>query len=81
MLSFRVAESDAELVRRWAAELGTDCSHVLRTALRQHLTRLANESDVRHWVDTPLTAHEASLGEVAVWGPAEDWSDWSDAAR
>ena len=81
MLSFRVEESDAALVRQWAEELGIDRSQVLRDALRQHLVRLAGEQDARKWLEIPLTADETALGEIAAWGPAEDWSDWSDAAR
>ena len=28
----------------------------------------------------PLDEGESSLAEIADWGPAEDWSDWADAA-
>ena len=28
----------------------------------------------------PLTEDERALAEVNDWGPAEDWSDWDDAA-
>ena len=28
----------------------------------------------------PLTADELALAEITDWGPAEDWSDWADAA-
>jgi hypothetical protein len=53
----------------------------LREALRQHLLRLASEEDVGAWERIPLTEGERALGEIADWGPAEDWSDWADAAR
>jgi hypothetical protein len=29
----------------------------------------------------PLDEGERSLALIADWGPAEDWSDWADAAR
>ena len=50
-------------------------------ALRQHLLRLASEDDAVQWVEQPLDAGERSLAAIATWGPAEDWSDWADAAR
>ncbi len=40
MLSFRVADEDADRVQAWAERLGVDRSEVLREALRQHLLRL-----------------------------------------
>jgi hypothetical protein len=81
MLSFRVEERDAAAVRRWAAHLGIDRSELLRDALRRHLVLLAAEHDARAWEDQPLDAGERALADVADWGPAEDWSDWADAAR
>ena len=33
------------------------------------------------WAVSPLDDGERSLGGIAEWGPAEDWSDWAvDAA-
>ena len=81
MLSFRAEAHDAEAVQRWAEALGIDRSVLLRDALRQHLAQLASTADARTWVEVPLTEDEGALAEVADWGPAEDWSDWSDAAR
>ena len=81
MLSFRVDEDDAAEVQRWAQRLGMDRSELLREALRRHLQRLASEHDARTWVEQPLDDGERSLSEMADWGPAEDWSDWADAAR
>ena len=81
MLSFRVDDLEAELANDWAERLGTDRSELLRTALHQHLVRLASEDDAATWVAQPLTTAEAALSEVADWEPAEDWADWSDAAR
>lgn len=81
MLSFRVEPGDAAAVQRWADSLGVDRSELLREALRQHLDRLASEGDADRWLATPLDAGESALAEVADWGPAEDWSDWADAAR
>jgi predicted transcriptional regulator len=81
MLSFRVADEDARRVKAWARRLGVDRSEVLREALRQYLLRLASEDDVVKWADQPLDVGEQSFAAIATWGPAEDWSDWADAAR
>jgi predicted transcriptional regulator len=81
MLSFRVADEEAERVQVWAERLGVDRSELLREALRQHLLRLASENDAVTWVERPLDDGERSLAAIADWGPAEDWSDWADAAR
>jgi len=80
MLSFRVDEEEAERVREWAERLGVDRSEVLRDALRRHLLRLASETDAVTWRDQPLDEGEQALTAIADWGPAEDWSDWVDAA-
>lgn len=81
MLSFRIDEEVAQDVQAWADRLGVDRSEVLREALRRHLHRLASETDALTWEQQPLHEGERALGEVADWGPAEDWSDWADAAR
>jgi hypothetical protein len=82
MLSFRVDDREAEDAQRWAEALGIDRSELLREALRRHLDRLASEGDADRWAASPLAEGEQALGEVADWGPAEDWSDWAvDAAR
>lgn len=81
MLSFRVDESEALEVQRWAQRLGVDRSELLRDALHRYLLRLASEDDAKLWEAWPLDAGELSLAEIADWGPAEDWSDWADAAR
>ncbi len=80
MLSFRVDDDEASEAQRWADALGIDKSELLREALHHHLVRLASESETESWDRQPLTAAEAALGEIADWGPAEDWSDWADAA-
>lgn len=80
MLSFRVDDSEAEAAQRWAERLGLDRSELLRQALHQHLARLAAELEADVWAKAPLTDDELSLAEIADWGPAEDWSDWADAA-
>lgn len=80
MLSFRVDEGDAAGVQRWAERLGVDRSELLRDALRRHLFRLASEDDAVTWIEHPLDDGERALAAVADWGPAEDWSDWVDAA-
>lgn len=81
MLSFRVDDEEAAEAQRWAERLGVDRSELLREALRRHIVRLASENDARTWTDQPLAPGEQSLAEIADWGPAEDWSDWVDAAR
>jgi hypothetical protein len=80
MLSFRVDEADAENVRHWAAKLGVGRSELLRDALRREILRLAGERDDVTWIAEPLDSGERALEEIADWGPAEDWSDWVDAA-
>jgi predicted transcriptional regulator len=80
MLSFRVDDDEAARAQRWAERLGVDRSELLREALHRHLTRLASGLDARIWVERPLEPGEEALAEVADWGPAEDWSDWDDAA-
>jgi hypothetical protein len=80
MLSFRVAESEAAEIQRWATELGVDRSEILREALHCHLVRLRGEHDVAKWARAPQTEDEGALAQIADWGPAEDWTDWDDAA-
>ncbi|HVS44310.1 MAG TPA: ribbon-helix-helix domain-containing protein [Candidatus Dormibacteraeota bacterium] len=79
MLSFRVEDTEAERAQSWADRLGIDRSELLREALRRHLQRLASEQDADTWAAYPLDEGERSFLEIADWGPAEDWSDWSDA--
>lgn len=81
MWSFRVDDEDAERVQEWADRLGIDRSEIIRQALRRHLLRLASEDDAATWEEHPLDEGERSLAAIADWGPAEDWSDWADAAR
>jgi hypothetical protein len=81
MLSFRVDDREAIALREWADRLGLDRSALLREALRRHLARLSSEVDAGRWEAAPLSAEERALEQVADWGPAEDWSDWADAAR
>lgn len=79
MLTFRVDERVAADLQRWVSELGVDRSQLLREALHRHLVALASEIDAATWEANPLTEGEIALGDVADWGPAEDWSDWTDA--
>jgi hypothetical protein len=81
MLSFRTGDDEARAAQHWSERLGIDRSELLREALRRHLLRLAGENDVTKWAAIPLTDAESMLAEIADWGPAEDWSDWADAAR
>lgn len=80
MLSFRVDDDVAAQAQQWAERLGVDRSELLRDALGRHLLRLASEHDAQTWIDRPLDDGERSFAEIADWGPAEDWSDWADAA-
>jgi antitoxin component of RelBE/YafQ-DinJ toxin-antitoxin module len=81
MLSFRVDDHEARQAQTWADTLGIDKSELLREALHRHLVRLASENDAVTWQHEPLDAAETAVASVADWGPAEDWSDWADAAR
>ena len=81
MFSFRVDEEEAAATQRWAERLGVDRSHLLREALHRHLVRLRAEDDIKAWTANPPTDAEQALAEISDWGPAEDWSDWADAAR
>lgn len=80
MLSFRVSNDEAADAQQWAERLGVDRSALLREALRRHLVRLRAEDEIEAWTNLPLTTDEAEFSEIADWGPAEDWSDWADAA-
>ena len=79
MLSFRVDDQEAASAQQWALRLGVDRSELLREALHRHLVRLRAEADIEAWQATPLTNNELAIGQIADWGPAEDWSDWADA--
>ena len=81
MLSFRAPDDEAAAVQRWADALGVDRSEILRDALHRHLVALGGEHDAEAWERVPLDEGERSLSAIADWGPAEDWSDWDDAAR
>ena len=81
MLSFRTDDDVAQAAQRWSERLGIDRSELLRDALRRQLVRLDGQNDVNKWAETPLTDNELALADIADWGPAEDWSDWSDATR
>ncbi len=78
MFSFRVDPDQAEEATRWAKRLGVDRSELLREALHRYLVRLRSEDDVEGWLRKSLTVEEASLADIAEWGPAEDWTDWLD---
>lgn len=80
MFSFRVDDEEAASAQQWAERLGVDRSELLRDALHRHLVRLRSEVDIEAWDAAPLTEDELALAEIADWGPAEDWSDWADAA-
>ncbi|MCY3851626.1 MAG: ribbon-helix-helix protein, CopG family [Acidimicrobiaceae bacterium] len=80
MLSFRVDDSEAADAQRWARHLGVGRSELLREALHRYLVGLASELEADRWDSEPLAEAESAFGEVADWGPAEDWSDWADAA-
>ena len=81
MISFRVDDDEATAAQRWADELGIDKSELLREALHRHLARLASEREADAWLGHPLTDDETAIGQIAEWGPAEDWTDWADATR
>ena len=80
MLSFRVDDVDAVEANRWAERLGIGRSELIREALRRHLVNLAAQAEPDLYAASPITSDESALAEIADWGPAEDWSDWADAA-
>lgn len=41
--------------------------------------RLAAEVGAETRAGEPLTSDETALADLADWGPAEDWSEWTDA--
>lgn len=80
MLSFRLADAEAGELQHWVDVLGVDRSEFLRDAVHRQLVRLRSEAEAARVVEIPPTEAELSLGGVAEWGPAEDWTDWHDAA-
>ncbi len=80
MLSFRVADREAEEAQEWADRLGVDRSQLLRDALHRHLVTLRSQREGDLYDRLPVTESELSLGEIADWGPAEDWADWAESA-
>jgi Ribbon-helix-helix protein, copG family len=80
MLSFRVQRADALEAQEWANRLGLDRSELLREALHQYLVKLKSEQEAEAWDHISAGDLEQSLAKIADWGPAEDWSDWADAA-
>jgi Ribbon-helix-helix protein, copG family len=80
MLSFRVPDVEAAEAQQWAEALGVDRSELLREALHRHLVRLRSEVEAA-MEQMPTTEAESALAAVSDWGPAEDWTDWEDAAR
>ena len=81
MVSFRADDDDVDRADAWARELHIDRSELLRDALRRHLAALAADQDAHAYAEQPLTDDEKAFAEIADWGPADDWSDWADAAR
>ena len=81
MLSFRVEPDEAARAREMADALGIPQSEMIREALRRHLNALTAQRDATAYDANPLSPEELSLIEVEHWAPAEDWSDWVDAAR
>jgi hypothetical protein len=79
MLSFRVPDDEAAQAQEWADRLGVDRSELLRDALHRHLVTLRSQREGDHYDQHPFTESELSLGEIADWGPAEDWADWVDS--
>jgi hypothetical protein len=79
MVSFRVADTEAAEMQQWADHLGVDRSELLREALHRHLVALRSERESERYDELPPSASELAVGENAEWGPAEDWSDWSDS--
>jgi hypothetical protein len=83
MLSFRLETEVADEITTWAKRLGLDRSELMRVALRRYLNQLSSEHEAAHWDDLEADDAQthAAFASIAYWPPAEDWSDWSDAAR
>ena len=81
MVSFRADDEQIAELRRWSDELGVERSQLLRDALHRYLLRLQSEREAAIYEQIPLADEEVAVSQVADWGPAEDWSDWADAAR
>ena len=79
-LSFRVQTEVAEKVKEMSGSLGIPQSELIREALRRHLNMLAAQQDALVYEKSPLTPEELAFTSVERWVPAEDWSDWADAA-
>lgn len=62
-----------------AEALGIPQSEMIREALRRHLNALAAQQDAAAYQANPLAPEELSLVDAEQW-PAEDWSEWVDAA-
>lgn len=80
MLSFRVEPEVAEQVRETSFSLGIPQSELIREALRRHLNMFAAQRDALVHEKSPLTPEELAFTPVEHWAPAEDWSEWADAA-
>lgn len=78
MLSFRISDAEAAEAQKWAIRLGVDRSELLREALHSHLVALRAEVELDRYEQSPPDQSELALGEIASWGPAEDWTDWRD---
>jgi Ribbon-helix-helix protein, copG family len=78
MLSFRVGDDEAAEAQVWADRLGVDRSEFLREALHRHLVALRSQREGDRYEQVPVSESELALGEIADWGPAEDWADWAD---
>ena len=80
MLSFRIDPAEAARAREAAHALGIPQSEMIREALRRYLNAIAAQRDAAAYDTSPFGAQELSLIEAERWAPAEDWSDWVDAA-
>ncbi|WP_419918868.1 DUF6290 family protein [Candidatus Poriferisocius sp.] len=80
MLSFRVDPAEAERIQKVAESLGIALSQMIREALRRYADAIEAEHDAEVYRAMPLAAEELCLAAGQHWEPAEDWSDWADAA-
>lgn len=76
-ISFRVDDAQALGAQAWGDRLGIGRSALLRDALRRHLQHLAGEREAGTWELHAVDDGEGPFLEIAGWGPAEDWSDWT----
>lgn len=76
-LPAKEANPDWNLMRRYIQSLQYSAN---LNPSRRYLNTLAAQQDAATYQANPLTPEELSLVYAEQWTPAEDWSEWTDAA-